>query len=262
MPITYESPIDMTGNQIQNVGDGSAPTDAVNKSQLDNLARGLDWKDAVQAASTANVNLASPGTTLDGVTLVAGRVLLKNQSAGAENGIYDWTASGSALVRSPDADTAAEIAGAVVSVTAGSVNADRVYQLTTDSITLDTTSLSWSQLGGGLTPVPGNGISVSGAVVTAVARPGGLLTVDSSGIGVDTASLQAPYKASVGDGSTTDIVVTHSLGTRDVSVEVWRNSTPWETVLVEVDRNSTSQVTLKFTTAPTSNQYRVKVSAN
>lgn len=262
MAIPLGSTLDLQGNTITGVADGSAPTDAVNKQQLDNLARGLKWKVEVQAASTANVNLASPGTTLDGVTLAAGRVLLKNQTAGAENGIYDWTASGSALTRSNDADSAAELVGAVVSVLAGTVNADRVYQLITDTITLETTSLTWSQLGGGTTYTGSNGVSVSGSSITAVAKSGGLLGVDSGGIFIDAAYLQAPYKVNIGDGSTTDIVVTHNLGTRDVSVEVWRATTPYETWIVEVDRNSTSQVTLKFTTAPTTNQFRVKVSAN
>src|SRR6476469_6615297 len=90
--------LDLNNQQLKNLADGSANTDAVTKQQLDAAIRGLDWKPEVMAASTANVSLAAPGTSLDGYTLVANdRVLLKDQTAPAENGIYVWTASGSAL---------------------------------------------------------------------------------------------------------------------------------------------------------------------
>ena len=69
------------------------------------------------------------------------------------------------------------------------------------------------------------------------------------------------YKANIGDGSATSITVTHSLGTRDVAVEVFRNSGNYDTVICDVERTSTSAITLIFGTAPTSNQYRVLVRA-
>jgi len=69
------------------------------------------------------------------------------------------------------------------------------------------------------------------------------------------------YKANIGDGSATSITVTHSLGTRDVAVEVFRNSGDYDTVICDVQRTSTSAITLVFGTAPTSNQYRVLVRA-
>lgn len=56
--------------------------------QLGAALEGLAWKDDVRAASTANINLASPGASIDGVTMAANdRFLAKNQTAGAENGI-------------------------------------------------------------------------------------------------------------------------------------------------------------------------------
>lgn len=69
------------------------------------------------------------------------------------------------------------------------------------------------------------------------------------------------YKANIGDGSATSITVTHSLSTRDVIVEVFRNSGDYDTVICDVQRTSTSAVTLVFGTAPTTNQYRVLVRA-
>lgn len=69
------------------------------------------------------------------------------------------------------------------------------------------------------------------------------------------------YKANIGNGSATSITVTHSLGTRDVAVEVFRNSGDYDTVICDVQRTSTSAVTLVFGTAPTTNQYRVLIRA-
>jgi hypothetical protein len=116
------------------------------------LHEGKRHKANVRAASTANVNTASPGTTLDGVTLSAGdRILLKNQSTASQNGIYTWSASGSALVRATDADAAAELfKGFLVYVEEGTANAATVWaHTTTAAITLGTTALTFAQVGSG-----------------------------------------------------------------------------------------------------------------
>jgi hypothetical protein len=67
------------------------------------------------------------------------------------------------------------------------------------------------------------------------------------------------YKAAVPSGATT-AVVTHSLGTTDVSVQVYEVSSG-ETVFCDVVRYSTNVVNLVFSVAPTSNQYRVIILA-
>ena len=98
MPKKQFGGLDVQGSKVINLADPSAGTDAVNLQTLQAQVRGMRWKEPVRAASTGTVTLASPGASLDGVTLVANdRVLLKNQSAGAETGIYVWTAAGSAL---------------------------------------------------------------------------------------------------------------------------------------------------------------------
>lgn len=76
------------------------------------------------------------------------RILIKNQAAGAENGIYTVNASG-APTRATDADTAAKIQDAVVWVQRGTANADTQWKMVTDpTITLNTTALVWSQPSG------------------------------------------------------------------------------------------------------------------
>ena len=59
------------------------------------------------------------------------------------------------------------------------------------------------------------------------------------------------YRAAIGDGSATAIAVTHSLGTRDVNVQMY-DASSYETVMAQVVRNTTAQVTVTFNTAPTS----------
>lgn len=66
------------------------------------------------------------------------------------------------------------------------------------------------------------------------------------------------YAADIGDGSATSFAVTHSLNTKDVLVEVVRNSNG-ATIITDVVRNTVNQVTVDFSTAPTSNQYRVLI---
>lgn len=73
------------------------------------------------------------------------------------------------------------------------------------------------------------------------------------------ASSALRYSTNVGDGSSTAIVITHSLGTRDVIVSVHNASTPWEVVMCDVEMTSTTTVTLRFSVAPTTNQFRAIV---
>lgn len=78
---------------------------------------------------------------------------------------------------------------------------------------------------------------------------------------VDNAVGAGSYKVNIGDGTATEITVTHSLGTRDVHVEVIRNSGNYDTVVCDVERTTTNAVKLIFGTAPTSDQYRVLIRA-
>jgi hypothetical protein len=67
------------------------------------------------------------------------------------------------------------------------------------------------------------------------------------------------FDADFGDGSATSYAITHNLGTRNVSVEVFRNSGNFDTVLVEVQRTSINVVTLVTDVAPTANQFHAHI---
>ena len=140
-------------NAKQNFWTPSAGTDVAIKSYVDaeisNALWAINLKDAVKVATTVNGTLATAfanGQTVDGVVLTTGdRILIKNQSAGAENGIYTVNISW-APTRSTDADTATDIADTVVYVSQGSTNADTGWKLVTDNITLWTTALVFTAL--------------------------------------------------------------------------------------------------------------------
>jgi hypothetical protein len=261
--------LNLVNQRILNVGDPTAATDAANKQYVDGVARGLDWKPEVVAASTGNVSLTAPGSTLDGVTLTAGmqtvpgigtvtRVLLKDQTTPAENGIYDWTGASSALTRSVDADSGAELSGATVTVQRGTVNADRVYRVTTDDpLTLGTTPIALAQVGGASSAYTGgNGLTLTGSTFDVGAGTG--ITVGADTVGIDTSVVVRKVAANVGNGALTSVPIAHNLGTRDVTVAVY-DSTTFEEVFPDVIHTDTNTVTLVFASAPATAAYRCVV---
>lgn len=141
-------------------------TDATTKGYVDGLVNGVKWKDAVRAATAVAGTLASSfenGDVIDGVTLATGdRILIKDQAAGAENGIYTVNASG-APTRATDADSAAEIKQATVFVQEGTANADSQWTLTNDgTITLGSTVLVFALAG--TNSMPAASLTVAGKV--------------------------------------------------------------------------------------------------
>ena len=147
-----------------NVATPTANDHAANKSYVDSVASGLDVKQSVRAASTADVTLSGPGATIDGVTMSSGdRVLLKNQSAAAENGIYVFNGSASAMTRATDMDGAAEFVGSFFFVEEGTINSDQGFVCSTNgTITVDTTAIAFTQFTGTGQLTAGNGLSKSG----------------------------------------------------------------------------------------------------
>jgi hypothetical protein len=146
--------LNMGSQLITAVQTPSAGTDAANKNYVDTLVSNTknlyDQKDSVRAATTANVTVANPGTAVfDGVTLAANdRLLLKNQTTPAENGIYVFNGSGVALTRALDFDSWAEIPGSHAAVEEGTTQADTIWLSTANQGgTLGTTAITWAQVG-------------------------------------------------------------------------------------------------------------------
>jgi hypothetical protein len=255
--------LDLQSQKIQNLADPSSATDAANKQYVDNVARSIFWKAPVRAATTANGTLATAfaaGQVIDGVTLVAAdRILLKNQTAPAENGIWVVAASGTPT-RAVDADTGTELnPGTAVTVTEGTTNGDKVYILISDAaVTIGTTSQTWGVLGGGTTYTASNGVQLVGADFRAVAAAGGGISVGAGGISVDTAIVARKASANIGNGAATSIAFAHNLGTQDITVSV-REVASQAGILCDWVATDTNTVTLTFAVAPASNAFRVTV---
>lgn len=257
-------------HKITNLGTPSASTDAATKGYVDGLTTGItSWKQAVRAASTANGTLATAfaaGQVIDGVTLVLGdRILLKNQTSGAENGIRVVTAG--TPTRTADSDAGSEILGTGVFVEEGTANAASAWILTTTgTITVDTTALTFVQFSGLGQVTAGDGLTKTGNTIQAVAGatpgtggPGGGLVMDADDIVIDKAVVARHFAADVGDGSSTSIVLTHNLGTLDVLVQVYVKGTAGALVECDVQHTTTNTVTLVFAVAPASAAYRATI---
>jgi hypothetical protein len=259
---TPASDLSMAGFKLTSLGTPTASTDAANKSYVDSVAQGLDTKASVVAATTTNGTLATAfanGQVVDGVTLTTSdRILIKNQTDQTVNGIYTVNASG-APTRSTDMDAGSEFPSAYVFVEQGTVNADTGWVCTNNSVTLGSTNIVWAQFSGAGTYTASDGVLLTGSNFTGVVAASGGLSVGATGFLLDTTIAVRKYAVSVGDGSATSYTVTHNLSTKDVTVAVYDNSAPFAEVLCDVQHTSTSAITLLFSVAPTSNQYRVVV---
>lgn len=122
-------------------------------NRLGGVPEGIAVKAPVRVATTANITLNGL-QTIDGVSLAADdRVLVKDQTAGTENGIY-VAASGN-WARAGDFSVNGDIVeGTRVYVNQGSTNANTEWAVTTDDdITIDTSSIAWTNVT--LAAVPG-----------------------------------------------------------------------------------------------------------
>lgn len=239
-----------------------APTlagDAVTKSYVDTLVEGLAWKDNVRVASTATVNIASPGTTMDGVTLTSlDRVLLKDQSTPAENGIYIFNSGVTPLTRALDANSGSELLNAVVSVDEGSTNGGTTWRQTAIAITLGTTPITFTSFASAVplaTTVTAGKIRIAtqGEVDTGVVTDASITPATLAGY----ANKKLKKVQVIGDGSATQYDVTHNFGTYDVVVSVIRNSAPYDDVFTDVERSDTNTVRVRFAAAPAASAYKV-----
>lgn len=237
------------------------------------------------------------GDVVDGVTLASGmRVLVNGQTTKSENGIYVVQSSGGPT-RALDFDTAIEVSsGDFIFVSSGDNYANTGWVQTKSPATIGTDEISFTQFSGAGTYTAGSGLTLTGTVFSADVTPtsgnaslintGGAievkvnttdgLEVTGNGLGInngtgltfssgalvfDTANGYGVRKLAfnIGDGSATSYTVNHALATRDVTVQIFDNASPYAQVEADVEHTDSNNLTIKFAAAPTTDQYRVVV---
>lgn len=245
--------------RIINLPDATLPQHPATKAQLDAAIEGLAWKDSARVATQSNINLSSPGATIDSITMTLGdRVLVRAQSTASQNGVYIWNGATSVMTRAGDVSTAVELEMAVLSVEEGT-SAGVTYRQTAINFTLDSGAVAWTTFGSSAGAAAEGSSGIIAIATQATTNTG---TDDTQAI---TAAKLAnwsgrikKYATSIGDGASTLYTVTHNLGTLDVHVSVFRNSDGAE-VIADVVRGSVNTVAITFASAPASNAYRVVV---
>jgi hypothetical protein len=188
--------VEINNQRITGLAAPVGDQDAVNKAYADALVNGLDVKQSVRTATTADITLS--GTqTVDGINLSAGdRVLVKDQSTASENGIYD-VVDGGAWTRSADADNTplGEVtSGMYTFVEEGSTNAASGFILqTTGSISLDSTNLSFVQFTGAGQISAGAGLGKTGNVLDVGTADTGRIVVNANDIDLATHGTSGTY---------------------------------------------------------------------
>ena len=194
--------VDVSGAKLTTVGTPSQSTDAATKGYVDGVVNGLDIKQSVDFASTANVagtynngagtiTAGSNGAlSMDGGSPAIGqRVLLKDQTDNVQNGIYSVTTAGNAgaayvLTRATDADANAEISGgAFFFVEQGSANADNGYVTTHNGTpTIGTDAITFEQFSGAGQISAGSALTKTGNTLN--------VAVDDSSIEINSDALR------------------------------------------------------------------------
>jgi hypothetical protein len=224
------------------------------------------------AGTSARGQFTTMPLTLDGGPLGAGnRVLVKDQATGAQNGIYVVTTVGTGANgiwdRATDFDQDAEVtAGAYVFVEDGGVNADSGWILTTNNpITVggaSGTTLTWAQFSGagqitagaGLTKTAntldvgqGTGIVVgTDTIALDTTYTDGRYAAAASVVGVAKKATCSPAALAGGVAYATGEVITHNLGTRDITLAVINNASPWNAIEVDWEATSLTTATIRY----------------
>jgi hypothetical protein len=213
---THSANIAMTGGAtVTGLPMPSNPSDAASMSYVNSVVSGLDVKDSVDVATTAalpantynngtggvgatltgNVNGAIPA--IDGFTLTVGdRILVKDEVATENNGIYEVTQLGDGsnpyiLTRATDFDETTEIVeGSFTFVTNGTVNSDTGWLMTaTGTIVIGTTGLPWTQFSSAGTILAGDGLQKIGNTISVLPADDSIVaTVSGTAVNPDAAN--------------------------------------------------------------------------
>lgn len=244
-----------TVSRILNLPDAVSDQQPATFAQLKAQVEGLSWKTSARVSTQANLNLASPGATIDGITIVSGdRVLVRSQTAGAENGIYIWNGAASAMTRALDASAARELESAVVGVEEGT-SAGATYRQTSVNFVLDTGAVAFTTFG-----------TSAGTASESTSGVAEIATQAETDAGIDDLRIVTPlklatyagrirkYTTTIGDGAATSYTVTHNLATKVIVVSLYYTGGTFDEVSADVQHTTINSITIVFSSAPTAAQ--------
>lgn len=205
-------------------------------------------------ATQASNSVSITGGTISGITDLA----IADGGTGASNAATARTNLGLAIGTNVQAYDAQLTDIAALAVTDGNFIVGNGTTFVAESGATARTSLGL----GTIATQAANSVSITGGSITGITD----LAVADGGTGASTAAgaktnlgFLTRYATNIGDGTSTSIAVTHNLGTRDVTVELYRNSAPYDKVYTDIQHTSTSAVTLVFAVAPASAAFRCVV---
>jgi hypothetical protein len=273
--VAFTAAQSMGGFKLTNLAVPTSASDAATKGYVDNALEGLRPKEAVRVATTANITIATAlnsGDVIDGVTLANGdRVLVKDQTAAEQNGIYVVSATPS---RATDFDSLTpidEINKAYVAVQEGTTNAGKLYVQFGVVAILDTDPINFTYFNSVSGLIGGDGIAVSGSNISidhdgegltfvatqlALELDGSTLSKSASGLKVNsiTASLVSDFDEAAQDAVGTILVdsskidFTYNDATPSITATIVADS------LVNADINSAAAIALTKLAAVTASR--------
>lgn len=223
------TPLIINAQRITGVAEPTAAQDAATKNYVDtsiaSLTNGQTFKGNVRALVKTNINIASPGATLDGLTAAVNDFYwLGAQTTGSERGPWVYNGSSSPMTRPANWNsTARAVVGSYWLVSAGT-SADTFLLMTNDSFVLGTDTAGYK-------------------------------TIDVA------AAAAAPFETAFGDGSASSFVITHNFNTRNVHVQIRRTASPFDDVtdFIYYEYTSLNTITISPDEVPSSGQYTVAV---
>jgi len=273
LPQSINSTASPTFAQVTVAGNPTLPLQVATKQYVDNAVQGFSPKQSARVATTvAGGNITLSGTqTIDGVAVAAGeRVLVKNQTLPAENGVYVVAAA--AWSRAADQDAWSEVPGAFLFVEEGTTLADTAWVSTANQGgTLGTTAITWVQFNSAADITAGAGLTKTGnslAITNSITAGGPFNNITFNAQGLITAASNTAYLVGnqtitlsgdvTGSGSN---AITTTLSNTGVTAGTYKSVTVDAKGRISAGTNPTTLVGYGITDAQALNTYLTSISA-